>query len=68
MSTDEEIAEVFNDDINRKSQQVFNKHGIMPFLEGMDSCQIKELYRGLLDEDDHALLQKILDADFEGDS
>ena len=67
MSTDEEIAEVFNDDINRKSQQIFNRQGIMPFLDGMDSCQIKELYRGLLDEDDHALLQRILDNDPEGD-
>jgi len=66
LSTDEEIAEVFNDDINRKSQQVFNRQGIMPFLDGLDSCQIKELYRGLLDEDDRKLLRRILDNDPEG--
>ena len=65
-STSEEIQEVFNDEIERKSRQVFNKEGIRPFLEGMDGATVRELFRGLLDEDDIALLTRIADNDCEG--
>ena len=60
MSDTKEILEVFNDEINHKSRQVFNKMGILPFLDGMTNIQIKDLYRGLLDEDDLALLTRIV--------
>lgn len=63
MSTSKEIQEVFNDEINKKSQQLFNRAGIKPFLDGMNSYQIKELYQGILDEDDRALLTRILQQD-----
>ena len=63
MSTDEEIAEVFNDEINRKNQQVLSKSGIYPFLGNLDGFQIEHIHG--LSEDEMELLTRILEQ--EGD-
>ena len=67
MSSDEEIREVFEQDIAEKSKQVINNQSILPFLDGMDGMSIKELYWGVFDEDDRELLQKILDGEYSAD-
>ena len=61
MSTDEEIAESFNEDIQAKSKIVLNKFGIYPFLNNMDGFNIEHIHD--LSEDDLELLAKILDCD-----
>ena len=58
MSTEEEIAEVFNAEINEKSNQVLNKFGIFPFIESLNhGYSIAHLHK--LDEEDLILLDKI---------
>lgn len=66
MSTEEEIRAVFEQDIAEKSKQVINRQSILPFLDGMEGMSIQELYWGLIDEEDIALLQRI--AEIEDDS
>ena len=68
MSTDEEIREVFEQEIEEKSKTVLNKRGILPFLDGMgvDNLSIQELYWGIIDDDDQELFQRILDGDEDG--
>lgn len=61
ISTDEEIREVFESDIADKTRIVKSKHGVLPFLDGLESMQIEELLFGLVDEDDLALLARILE-------
>ena len=34
MSSDEEIREVFEKEINQKTKEIFNRQGIVPFLGG----------------------------------
>jgi len=67
VSTSKEIREVFNDDIERKTRQLINKRGMVPFLDGMNSCQIQELFHGLLDEDEIAFFARILENQQKGD-
>ena len=59
MSTDEEIREVYESDIERQTNQVFSRQGIVPFLEGQWGLSIE--YG--LDEGTQVELQKIADAD-----
>lgn len=66
MSTDEEIREVFEQDIAEKERIVLNKHGILAFLD-KEGVQIHELLEGVVSEDDRELLQRILDGDVDGD-
>ena len=58
MSTSQEIQEVLREDINRKSQQVFHRAGIIPFLDGLKNFHIEPF---ILDEEDRELLRRILD-------
>lgn len=64
MSTDEEIREVYEQDIKEKERIVLNKRGIMAFLEN-EGMQVENLLDGIVDEDDREMLQRILDADEE---
>jgi len=57
LSTDEEIAETFNAEITEKSNQVLNKSGIFPFIEGLSGFSVAHLHK--LDEEDLALLARI---------
>jgi len=47
MSTDEEIAAVYHDEIAKKTKIVYNKFGKRPFYDGFDGFQIEGLYEGL---------------------
>jgi hypothetical protein len=59
VSTDEEIREVYESDIERQTNQVFLKRGIIPFLEGQRGMSIE--YG--IDEGIQAELQRIAEAD-----
>ena len=62
MSTDEEIREVYEAEIREKVKIILNKQGIMAFLD-KEGMQVKDLFDGLVNEDDRELLQRILDGD-----
>ena len=62
MSTDEEIQEVYEQDIRDKTKIVYNKQVIQAFLD-QEGIQSKNLYDGLVTSDDRELLQRILDND-----
>ena len=47
MSSPEEIAAVFNEDICNMSKVVFSKYGLSPFYDNFDGFQIEGLYDGL---------------------
>ena len=47
MSTDREIAAVYNDEIYKKTKIVFDKYGKSPFYENFAGFQIEGLYDGL---------------------
>ena len=63
MSTDEEIYDVYSDDISTQANIVRTKFGLAPFFEDFAGFQIG----GLIDlpPEDGELLQKILDQDRE---
>ena len=65
MSTEEQIREVFEQDIAEKSKQVINKQSILPFLDGLEGMSIQDLYWGILADEDMEFLQSILDAEVE---
>jgi len=58
LSTEDEIAEVFNAEIKEKSKQVLNKFGIFPFIESLHhGYSVEHLHK--LNEEDLKLLDKI---------
>ena len=67
MSTDEEIREIFEQDIAEKDRVVQGKYGMLPYLDGMDGLSIQELLWGIVDEEDREMLQRILDGDEDGE-
>ena len=67
MSTDEEIREVFEQDIAEKDKIVRGKHGMLPYLDGMEGLSVQDILWGIVDEEDRELLQRILDAEVDDD-
>ena len=61
MSTSEEINDMFEEDIMRKTLQVYHRRGLLPFFAGIgkDSMAIQQTFFGILDDDDHRLLDRI---------
>lgn len=64
MSTDDEIREVFEAEIQEKEKIVKNRFGLFPFLDP-DSYQTERYWMGILGEDDLELLQEICNNDAE---
>ena len=63
MSSDEEIHEVYSNDIQKQADIVRTKFGLAPFFENFDGFQIGGLFD--LHPEDGELLQKILNQDRE---
>jgi len=58
VSTESEIAEVFNAEINERNKLLFNKSGIAPFIKDLNyGYSIEHLHK--LDEEDLILLDRI---------
>lgn len=66
MSSSDEIQEVFEQDIRKTMQIVYNKYGIQAFLD-KEGMQIKDLFDGLVTSEDRDMLQRILDAEVDDD-
>ena len=64
MSTDEEIREVFYQDIAEKNKQVLGREGLMPFLDD-SGITIHDAMEGILSEDDKRFLADIEAYDIE---
>jgi len=63
LSSDKEIAEVFQFDIAHKTKQVLNRDGVKPFLEGLEGFQVERLIN--LHPEVGELFQEILNQDRE---
>ena len=63
MSTSEEIREVFNQDIERKSKIVRDTKGVQAFYDRFQGMSIKSLLD--LDKEDRKLLARILEEDLQ---
>jgi len=57
LSTDEEIFEVFQDEINQKSKQVKQKFGDVVFYEGLRGMSVRNMFD--LDDEDAELLGRL---------
>ncbi len=60
MSSDEEINQVYQQEIHDKTRQVANRQGVYPFLEDFD-YSIFDIYD--LSDEDRELLRQILEED-----
>ena len=57
MSTRDEILEVFNEDIERKSKMVRDRHGEIPFYDGFWGMSVRNIWD--LDLEDLELLSRL---------
>ena len=64
MSTDEEIREVFYQEIAEKNKQVLSREGLMPFFDD-SGITVHDAMEGILSEDDKRFLADIEANDIE---
>ena len=59
MSTDEEIREVFEQDIANKTQQVRTHFGSAPFYDYYTDLSIRRVYDGIISSEDEDMLERL---------
>ena len=59
MSTDEEIREVFEQDMADKTRQVVNRFGNAPFFDYYNDLSVKRVYDGVMSSEDEDMLERL---------
>lgn len=67
MSTDEEIREVFEQDIADRTKQVASKFGQAPFYDYFTDLQIKRILDGIISAEDEDMIERLYNRMMEGD-